>query len=71
GREIYIEGRIDNRSYDDKDGNKRYISEVVVENFRFIGSRVDVPNGEAAPIPAGAEPPTPDAGGGGDEDLPF
>jgi single-strand DNA-binding protein len=31
GRQLFIEGRISNRSYDDKDGNKRWISEVVVE----------------------------------------
>ncbi len=39
GNQVYIEGRIVNRSYDDKDGNKRYISEVVVQNFQFIGGR--------------------------------
>lgn len=33
---IYIEGRIQNRSYDDKDGNKKYISEIVVYDFQFI-----------------------------------
>lgn len=37
GTHIYIEGRIDNRSYDDKDGVKKYISEVVVDEFRFLG----------------------------------
>lgn len=39
GQEVYIEGRISNRSYQDKDDNKRYISEVVVQNFQFVGSR--------------------------------
>jgi single-strand DNA-binding protein len=39
GRQVYIEGRIVNRSYDDKDGNKRYISEIVVQSFQFIGNR--------------------------------
>jgi len=39
GQEVYIQGRINNRSYDDKDGNKRYTSEVVVERFSFIGNR--------------------------------
>ncbi|UCC43979.1 MAG: single-stranded DNA-binding protein [Candidatus Zixiibacteriota bacterium] len=69
GREVYVEGRIDNRSYDDKEGNKRYISEVVVQQFRFIGSRE---SGEAAPNSAGPPPatsaPTP---AGDDDDLPF
>ncbi len=31
GSQVYLEGKIDNRSYDDKDGNKKYISEVVVD----------------------------------------
>ena len=39
GDQIWIEGRIDNRSYDDKGGNKKYISEVVVEQFSFVGSK--------------------------------
>ncbi|MBL8028744.1 MAG: single-stranded DNA-binding protein [Fibrobacteres bacterium] len=30
GSTVYIEGKIENRSYDDKDGNKKYISEIVV-----------------------------------------
>ena len=39
GRQVYLEGRIDNRSYDDKDGNKRYISEIVVNNMVMLGGR--------------------------------
>ena len=39
GQEVYIEGRIDNRSYEDKDGKKKYTSEVIVGSFQFIGSR--------------------------------
>jgi len=72
GRQVYIEGRIANRSYDDKDGNKRYISEVVVQNFQFIGSRGEgagpadgaAPSSSQAPAPTGAD--TSD-----DDDLPF
>ena len=47
GRQIYIEGRIDNRSYDDKDGNKRWISEVIVQNFQFLGDRGDSGGGSS------------------------
>ena len=72
GRQIYIEGRIVNRSYDDKDGNKKYISEVVVQNFQFIGTRGgggDDRDFSQAP-PDDAAPPAPDTGNG-DDDLPF
>ncbi len=70
GREVYIEGRIDNRSWDDKEGNKRYTSEVVVQNFQFIGSK---PAGEenSGPSRSSDEAPLPPDRGTGDEDLPF
>lgn len=74
GRQIYIEGRIVNRSYDDKDGNKRYVSEVVVQNFQFIGTRgaggaEDKDFSQAPPNDMPAPPQ--DSGGEGDDDLPF
>jgi single-strand DNA-binding protein len=83
GKEIYIEGRIDNRSYEDKEGNRKYISEVVVQNFSFVGSRSDAGNGGNAgggdgggggQAPSGGDAPSaPPQGnaGGGDDDLPF
>jgi single-strand DNA-binding protein len=37
GRQVYIEGSIRSRSYDDKDGNKRYITEVVAQRVQFLG----------------------------------
>lgn len=39
GDPIYLEGRIRTRSYDDKDGNKRYITEIETLNFSMLGSR--------------------------------
>lgn len=36
GRRVYIEGRIQNRSYDDKDGNKRYTSEIVASDMMLL-----------------------------------
>jgi single-strand DNA-binding protein len=38
GKEVYIEGRIDNRSYEDKENVKKYVSEIVVQSFQFVGS---------------------------------
>jgi len=35
GSLLMIEGRVDNRTYEKKDGTKGYISEVIVENFQF------------------------------------
>lgn len=67
GREVYIEGRIDNRSYDDKEGIKKYISEVVVSNIQFLGSR----GGAGGTQPDGASEAPAGASGAGDDDLPF
>lgn len=64
GREIYIEGRIENRSYDDKEGNKKYISEVVVQSFQFVGSKSDS-GGEASEGSSKQSPPD------DDPSLPF
>lgn len=69
GREVYIEGRIDNRSYEDKEGNKKYISEIVVTNFQLIGGRPGdergAGSGGSAAVPETGSAPT------GDDDLPF
>jgi single-strand DNA-binding protein len=39
GDEVAIEGKLSNRSYVDKDGNKRYVSEVVVNEFLKVGGK--------------------------------
>ena len=41
GSRIGVVGSIQTRSYDDKDGNKRYVTEVVVEGISFTGERRD------------------------------
>lgn len=37
GRQVYVEGEIRNHSYDDKDGNKRYVTDIVAHDVRFLG----------------------------------
>ena len=37
GRQVFVEGRIQTRSYDDKDGNKRYITEIIANEVVFLG----------------------------------
>lgn len=39
GKQVYIEGKIRSRSYDDKEGVKRYITEIVAENFTLLGRK--------------------------------
>lgn len=39
GNQVYIEGRITTRSYEDKDGVKKYITEIVGRELTMLGSR--------------------------------
>jgi len=39
GKEVAIEGKLTTRSYDDKDGNKRYITEIVVNELLMLGHK--------------------------------
>tara|TARA_R100000234_G_scaffold118040_1_gene97669 strand:+ start:1361 stop:1759 length:399 start_codon:yes stop_codon:yes gene_type:complete len=41
GKEIYVEGKIQTRKYQDKSGADRYSTEIVADNVRFLGSRKD------------------------------
>ena len=41
GTQIYIEGRIKTRSYDDADGNKKYITEIVGDQMTLLGRKPD------------------------------
>jgi single-strand DNA-binding protein len=45
GHSVYIEGKIKTRDYTDKDGNKRYITEIVADNMQMLGGRRDQQNG--------------------------
>ncbi|RAI87916.1 single-stranded DNA-binding protein [Algoriphagus yeomjeoni] len=47
GSEIAIEGKLSNRSYEDKEGIKRYISEVIVHNILLMGEKSAKVNEEA------------------------
>src|SRR5450756_2383424 len=81
GRLVYIEGRLQTRSWDDKDtGAKRYKTEVNANDVQFLDSRQDgggAPAGDLAGQPAGAAAAaaTPALGGGGGDvdpdDIPF
>ena len=39
GNEVALEGKLINRSYNDKEGNKKYVSEVEVNEFLLLGSK--------------------------------
>jgi single-strand DNA-binding protein len=39
GAEIAVEGKLSTRSYEDKEGKRKYVTEVVVRNYTFIGKK--------------------------------
>ncbi len=70
GSSVYIEGRIQTRSYDDKDGIKRYKTEIVTRQMQFLGGR---PRAEQEPSQTQTQSQTtsePEAPLD-DDDLPF
>jgi single-strand DNA-binding protein len=72
GRQVYIEGRIRTRQWQDQSGQKRYTTEIVGTNMTLLGGRAGERTGDEAPATI---PPddgmTADFGGGPDDDIPF
>ena len=58
GKQIGVEGRIQVRSYDAKDGTKRYVTEVIVNDLELLGSKGEGGNKQGGNYPT-------------DEDIPF
>ena len=59
GSQVAIEGRLQTRSYDDANGQKRYVTEVVADNVEFIGSRNSSNNSNNMNSSASNAGPTP------------
>ncbi len=83
GRQVYIEGRIQTRDWEDKDGVKRYTTEIVADKMQMLGSRDDFGGGGSKGQGGGGS--SGQGGGGrpqeaspgpaysdmGDDDIPF
>ena len=81
GKQVYIEGKLRTRSWQDRDGNKRSTTEIEAQSIVLLGKREDI--AEVEPFPA--EGPSADVsmdeepgfqeggggGGGGDDEVPF
>ena len=48
GTQLFIEGKIRNRQYTDRDGNTRYITEIVADSMQLLGKKADNPATNAA-----------------------
>ena len=69
GRPVYIEGRIQTRSWEDKDGNKRYTTEVVANQMIMLGGRGESGSSTSSGNTSEEAPPPDDYGQ--DDDIPF
>jgi len=71
GRQVFVEGNIRSRSYDDKSGNKRYVTEIVAQRIQFLGggggtrlpAEMDTGGASDEMAPSGQSPM--------DDDIPF
>ncbi|WP_017257091.1 single-stranded DNA-binding protein [Pedobacter arcticus] len=82
GKLVYIEGKLRTRSFEDKEGHKKYSTEIVAENFTLLGRKTDFESNSSSATTnnttAEAEPETPKNLGTGEfvkdddeRDLPF
>ena len=72
GREVYIEGRLQTRQWDDKDGQKKYTTEVVADSVQFLSGNAGAGAGAAASAAASASAAAPaSAGTAANDDIPF
>lgn len=71
GRTVYVEGSLRTSSWDDQDGNKRYMTEINARDVQFLGGQGGGPasggggGGQGGGEDFGGPPPL------GDEDIPF
>ena len=68
GKQVYIEGKIQTRNWDDKDGNKKYMTEIVANVMQMLGGREGAASGGAAQA---SEPPAGDIPPSDIDDVPF
>jgi single-strand DNA-binding protein len=72
GSQIYVEGKLTTRSWDDKDGNKRYTTEIVANSIQLLGKKDSGNSDASAPAPSiDAAPQDTGLGDGEADDLPF
>ena len=77
GRQVYVEGRLQTRDWEDREGNKRYTTEIVALDMQMLGRRGDTGGYDEAEPPPRATDATPDStpsgssGSGSEDDIPF
>lgn len=69
GKQVYIEGRLQTREWEDRDGNKRRTTEIIANTMQMLGAASDQVRADASEI----SPPPPDGSPdiGTEDDVPF
>jgi single-strand DNA-binding protein len=68
GQQVYIEGKLQTRSWDDRDGNKRYTTEIKADQMVMLGGRRDAGGRELEPPPG---PENEEPFEASEDDVPF
>jgi single-strand DNA-binding protein len=68
GRQVYIEGRLQTRDWEDKDGNKRSTTEIVAQTMQMLGRRDGPGGGGGGSTSSGSEPMPAE---GPEDEIPF
>jgi single-strand DNA-binding protein len=80
GRPVAIDGRLEWREWQDKEGNKRQSVDIIADSVQFLGGRGEEGGGNGTRIPAQSDvpadmsdmqPASTGGGGGADDDIPF
>lgn len=74
GRQVFIEGTIRRREYEDKEGNKRHVTEIIARDVRFLGGGGGggrQASADSFSAPMGEEGGSGGGGGPSDDDIPF
>jgi len=70
GKLVYIEGKLRTRSFEDKEGVKKYTTEVVAENFTLLGRKTDFESDNTLRQPLKVDEPL-SSGNGAIDDMPY
>lgn len=71
GRQVFVEGKLQTRSWEDQQGQKRYTTEIVANNIQFIGGATDRAGAGANNSMGGAMDFSPEPSFDSSEEIPF
>ena len=71
GKQVYLEGRLQTRSWEDRDGNKRTTTEIIASTMVMLGRSGETPTGEFAPAVSEPTGMLNDEPGSSEDDIPF